>query len=529
MKYLGDYAASSTLYFTFSTHKADGTPITLAGTPSLAVYKADGTSQSTTGITLAVDFDSVTGLHSVKIECTDAFYTVGNDYSVVIAAGTVDSVSVVGYTIATFSIENRNTKADVIAISGDTTAADNAELMFDGTGYAGGTTKLQTAVASIATDAITAASVNADAVTKIQAGLSTHSAADVKTAIEAAGSSIASILADTAELQTDWVNGGRLNLLIDAIKAKTDTYTAAPTTAEIKTALEIAGGTLALILADVGELQTDWVNGGRLDALIDAIKAKTDTIPTTPAAVGSAMTLADDAITAAKFDESTAFPIKSADTGATQIARTGADADTLETLSDEIAGVSGGTPLTAQEVRDAMKLAPSAGVAAADSIDGDLDDIQTRLPAALVDGKMDSSATVALSAEDIGDISDAVIAWLGGATVTITSPVSQSNDVTILRDTDYTTEIVWTYTYSGSLTGYTAALHCRGAGITSHTVTIGGIAGAYTLTAAFTNAETAALDTCIDDYSITFTKTADNTVLPHGVEGVMIVRDWGGV
>jgi len=33
---------------------------------------------------------------------------------------------------------------------------------------------------------------------------------------------VAAILADTAELQTDWVNGGRLDLLIDAIKAKTD-------------------------------------------------------------------------------------------------------------------------------------------------------------------------------------------------------------------------------------------------------------------------------------------------------------------
>lgn len=31
---------------------------------------------------------------------------------------------------------------DVVAISGDTTAADNCELMFDGTGYVGGTAKL---------------------------------------------------------------------------------------------------------------------------------------------------------------------------------------------------------------------------------------------------------------------------------------------------------------------------------------------------------------------------------------------------
>ena len=73
-----------------------------------------------------------------------------------------------------------------------------------------------------------------------------------------------------------------------------------------------------------------------LDVLIDAIKAKTDNLPTSPAATGAAMTLADDAITAAKFDESTAFPVKLADTGATQIARVGADSDTLETLSDQV-------------------------------------------------------------------------------------------------------------------------------------------------------------------------------------------------
>lgn len=53
-----------------------------------------------------------------------------------------------------------------------------------------------------------------------------------------------------------------------------------------------------------------------------------------------AVALKDDAITSAKYDESTAFPIKSADTGSTQIARTGADGDTLETISDEIAALN---------------------------------------------------------------------------------------------------------------------------------------------------------------------------------------------
>src|SRR3990167_5166420 len=39
-------------------------------------------------------------------------------------------------------VDGSTVDVNATAISGDTTAADNAELMFDGTGYAGGTTKL---------------------------------------------------------------------------------------------------------------------------------------------------------------------------------------------------------------------------------------------------------------------------------------------------------------------------------------------------------------------------------------------------
>lgn len=61
------------------------------------------------------------------------------------------------------------------------------------------------------------------------------------------------------------------------------------------------------------------------------------------ASVTAGVTLANDAITAAKFDETTAFPLAQADSGASAVARTGADADTLETLSDEIAAVKSDT------------------------------------------------------------------------------------------------------------------------------------------------------------------------------------------
>ena len=112
--------------------------------------------------------------------------------------------------------------------------------------------------------------------------------------------SVASVLADTAELQTDWVNGGRLDLLLDAVLADTaelqgdwanggrldlivdaileDTGTTIPGT--ITTIDNFLDTEIALILADTGELQTDWANGGRLDLLLDAVLADTAELQT---------------------------------------------------------------------------------------------------------------------------------------------------------------------------------------------------------------------------------------------------------
>lgn len=65
------------------------------------------------------------------------------------------------------------------------------------------------------------------------------------------------ILADTNELQLDWMNGGRLDLLVDAILADTDSLD----TTKITTAR-------AAVL-------TDWIDGGRLDLILDARASQT--------------------------------------------------------------------------------------------------------------------------------------------------------------------------------------------------------------------------------------------------------------
>jgi hypothetical protein len=108
-KYLGDFAAGVSVRGTFQTRaKATGAPITLAGSPALAVYKDGGTTETTTGVALTVDFDSRTGHHLYAITTTDAFYATGSDYRIVITAGTVDGESVVGVEVASFSICNRS-------------------------------------------------------------------------------------------------------------------------------------------------------------------------------------------------------------------------------------------------------------------------------------------------------------------------------------------------------------------------------------------------------------------------------------
>ena len=65
----------------------------------------------------------------------------------------------------------------------------------------------------------------------------------------------------------------------------------APAGASVSADIAAVKSDTGATLTDTNELQTDLANGGRLDLLIDAIKAKTDNLPASPAAVGSPMTL----------------------------------------------------------------------------------------------------------------------------------------------------------------------------------------------------------------------------------------------
>lgn len=196
MAYLGDITIEDTVDFYFSTVGTTGAPATLSGTPVVSAYVGNSTTQITAGITLDVDFDTVTGLNHVRVAATAANgYTTGTNVSLVITTGTVGGTSVVGYVVGAFSIGARSAFARIGANGAGLTDLATASLLTTVAGY-----------------------------------LDTE---------------IAAILADTNELQTDWANGGRLDLILDARASQTSVDT--------------------------------------VDGIVDAIKAKTDSLTFTVA------------------------------------------------------------------------------------------------------------------------------------------------------------------------------------------------------------------------------------------------------
>lgn len=205
-----DFAPSSVIDFKFSTSQ-DGVPTTLAGTPVVAIYKDNSTTQSTTGVTLSVDFDGMTGCHNVRVDTADAFYASGSSFQGIITTGTVGGNSAVGHVAFEFSLDRGR-------------------------------------VGSIKDDAVNADALATDAVTELQSGLAT-----------------------TAHLQEVEDKVDTVDTVADAIKAKTDNLPSDPADASV-----IAGrfDTLDTSVADLptnaelatalGDIPTDVENADAL-------------------------------------------------------------------------------------------------------------------------------------------------------------------------------------------------------------------------------------------------------------------------
>jgi hypothetical protein len=174
--------ASDTLPILFNTFGASNESITLTGLAAadIEIYKDGGTTQrsSDNGYTLldtdGIDFDGLTGIHGISINLSDnsdaGFYSVGPWYHVVVSSVTINSQTV-SFVAAAFRI-------------------------LDATrGMAG------TALPDAAADAAGGLPIS-----------------------DAGGLDIDTKLAETNEITaarmgalTDWIDGGRLDLLLDAL------------------------------------------------------------------------------------------------------------------------------------------------------------------------------------------------------------------------------------------------------------------------------------------------------------------------
>lgn len=126
--YFGDIRLGDTIDIKFTTRQISGAPSTLGGSPVISAYPANSTTQLTAGITLTVDFDAVTGYNNVRVVATSGNgYLTATNYDLCITTGTVNSVSVVGESIGSFSIENRSALMPVTA--GRTAVVDAAGLI----------------------------------------------------------------------------------------------------------------------------------------------------------------------------------------------------------------------------------------------------------------------------------------------------------------------------------------------------------------------------------------------------------------
>lgn len=340
----------------------------------IKVHKDGGTTQiATDGASVAINFDSITGNHLITIDTSvHADYATGSDYLVRLEGITVDAATL-NVWIGSFSIENRHgsTTANTIltdseAVLADTEAAvpvltDTEAILADSEAVLADT---EAAVPVLTdTEAILADSEAIVADTgELQTDWTNGGRLDLI---------LDAILADTETSADPWATslpgaygaGTAGNIVGNNLDAAVSTVVT--DTEAILVDSEAIIADTELVLADTGELQTDWTDGGRLDLILDAVLADTEAaapvLTDTEAILADSEAILDDtgtngvllaaAAVDAVWDEDIVAAHTTADTAgqilADQLIKSGqTDADVPFVMVDETDGITGETGLT---------------------------------------------------------------------------------------------------------------------------------------------------------------------------------------
>lgn len=168
--YLGDFATGATVHFIWATNAVDGSSVTRATNGTVQVYKDNGVTQSTAGVTDTEDFDGLTGLHACTITlATDGtFYSAASNFTVALAGATIDGKSI-NAVLAHFSIANRPVQGNIAGSVGSVTGAVGSVTGNVGGNVVGSVASVTaaTTVGTINANVITASALAADAVDEI--------------------------------------------------------------------------------------------------------------------------------------------------------------------------------------------------------------------------------------------------------------------------------------------------------------------------------------------------------------------------
>lgn len=129
---LGDFPANTNVYGWFTTVAPANQVASSLANGNLVCVKDGSNANSINGITLTVD-SGFTGLNAFNCNTASnsTFYANGSQFFLVLANGNVNNSSVAGYLVGSFSVQKAS--ADMVKVSGNTTAADNLQNAFDDT------------------------------------------------------------------------------------------------------------------------------------------------------------------------------------------------------------------------------------------------------------------------------------------------------------------------------------------------------------------------------------------------------------
>lgn len=366
---------------TFPLLDADGDLVTGAASLDSEVSKDGGTFADCTNE--ATEIATSSGMYYLDLTSTEMN---ADTVAIIIKSSSAKTTPIVLY-----PQEAGDIKVDVESISGDTTAANNAESFFDGTGYAGTNNVIPTV--TTLTNAPSDSSGTTTLLSRITALIQTKAEADTAHGLLATAAKMLSYFQSAlrSDVTVDPDIGGTYDDATDSQQAVRDRGDAAWVTATGFSTLDAAGVRTAVGLASANLDTQLGVIDDFLDTEISAIKVKTDNLPSDPA------------------DQSA---VEAAITAATSTLATAAALDTVDNLLDtEVAAI--------KAVTDALGAAAAAKLALAAST--------------MITGTVDNTAhtptTTQFEADDITEATadhynGLIIKWITGALAGQTTEVS---------------------------------------------------------------------------------------------------------